>query len=240
MLEAEGVTKRFGGLVAVDDAHFSIGEGEVVGLIGPNGAGKTTLFNSIAGVYAPEEGSIRFKGEELVGKKPHSVAQMGITRTFQTARTFNELTAIDNVLGGAMFGKESPKSMSEEREHVMQFLEFLDLEDKAHDLASSLTIAHRKQLELARALAAEPELILVDEIGSGLTPAEIRELSRNLQQVREEFGISVFWIEHVMDAIMNATDRIIVLNQGEIIAKGTPNEIQNDTQVAEAYLGGQE
>lgn len=240
MLTASGVTKRFGGLTAVDKVDLSIDDSEIIGLIGPNGAGKTTLFNSIAGVYTPEEGSITFDGTELVGKAPHEIARQGITRTFQTARTFNESTVVDNVLAGAMFGKTDSGSLEEERENVWEYLEFIGLEDKANEDASSLTIAHRKQLELARALASEPKLILVDEIGSGLTPTELDELSRNLQRTRDEFGISVFWIEHVMDAIMNATDRIIVLNQGQKIAEGSPNQIQQNRQVAEAYLGGAE
>ena len=240
MLTASGVTKRFGGLTAVDDVEFSIDRGEIVGLIGPNGAGKTTLFNSIAGVYTPEAGSIMFGGEELVGRSPHEIARRGLARTFQTARTFNESTVFDNVLAGAVFGKADSGSINEEKENVRKYLEFIGLEDKADESASSLTIAHRKQLELARALASEPDLILVDEIGSGLTPTELDELSENLQRTRDEFGISVFWIEHVMDAIMSATDRIIVLNQGEKIADGTPTQIQQNRQVAEAYLGGVE
>lgn len=240
MLTASGVTKRFGGLTAVDKVDLSIDDSEIIGLIGPNGAGKTTLFNSIAGVYTPEEGSITFDGTDLVGKEPHEIARQGITRTFQTARTFNESTVVDNVLAGAMFGKTDSGSLEEERENVWEYLEFIGLEDKANEDASSLTIAHRKQLELARALASEPKLILVDEIGSGLTPTELDELSRNLQRTRDEFGISVFWIEHVMDAIMNATDRIIVLNQGQKIAEGSPSQIQQNRQVADAYLGGAE
>ncbi len=240
MLEADRVSKSFGGLVAVDQVGLEVGEEEIVGLIGPNGAGKTTLFNLIGGVYAPDEGSIRFNGTELVGQPPHVIANFGITRTFQTARTFNELTVLENVVGGAVFGKDDAQSLQEEREKCLEYLEFLGLEDEVDAQASSLTIADRKQLELARALAAEPELILVDEIASGLTPAAIEELSGNVEAVRSNYGISVFWIEHVMDAIMASTDRIIVLNQGEVIARGTPEEIQQHPQVEEAYLGGVE
>jgi branched-chain amino acid transport system ATP-binding protein len=237
MLTADRVTKQFGGLTAVDDIDFTIDEDAIVGLIGPNGAGKTTLFNTIAGVYTPDEGSITFRGEEIVGKNPHQIAQSGIARTFQTARTFNESTVLDNVLTGAVFGKEDSGSLSEEREAARQYLEFVGLEDKTDEEAGSLTLADRKQLELAKGLASEPKLILADEIGSGLTPTELEELLEMLRHVRDDLDISVFWIEHVMDAIMSATDRIIVLNQGAKIADGTPEEIQQNRHVEEAYLG---
>lgn len=240
MLTATGVTKRFGGLTAVDDVDFSIDEREIVGLIGPNGAGKTTLFNTIAGIYTPEDGSIQFCGEEITGRKPHEIARLGITRTFQTARTFNESTVIDNVLPGVVFGRRASHSLGAAREAAREFLQFVGLDEQRDQAASSLTLADRKQLELARGLAMEPDVILVDEIGSGLTPTEMDALSGTIRRVRDEFGISVFWIEHVMDAIMTATDRVIVLNQGEKIADGTPEEVQQHRRVKEAYLGGVE
>lgn len=238
MLRVSGVTKSFGGLVAVDDVTFEIDDGEIVGLIGPNGAGKTTLFNAITSVYPPEAGSITFDGTELTGLKPHEVAREGIVRTFQTARTFDESSVLDNVAVGAIFGNGDPLDRATER--ARECLDFVGLRAHEADRVGNLTLADRKLLELARGLAARPELVLVDEIGSGLTPTEIDELTTTIERVREEFGISVFWIEHIMDAIMGATDRIIVLDQGEKIADGTPREVRENPRVAHAYLGGVE
>lgn len=239
MLTVSHLTKSFGGLTAVDDVEFEIGEEEIVGLIGPNGAGKSTLFNTITGVYRADEGSVIFNGQELTGQKPHQIAKEGIARTFQTARTFNESTVLENVVIGVVFGHDESIPVDEARERSVRYLEFVGLSDKKEVEVSNLTIADRKQLELAKGLAAEPDLILVDEIASGLTPTEVDELVDTLERVRSELGISVLWIEHIMGAIMGATDRIIVLNQGQKIAEGTPAQIQRNDTVAEAYLGGE-
>jgi branched-chain amino acid transport system ATP-binding protein len=239
MLSVTDVRKSFGGLVAVDDVSFEIGEGEIVGLIGPNGAGKTTLFNSISGVYTPDEDSeVRFDGNDLTGAAPHVVARQGVVRTFQIVRVFGEMSVLENVAVGASFGREGERLGREAAEEAgRDALEFVGLADKADQRADSLTIAEQKQLELARALATEPRLVMLDEIASGLTPSEIGELSDLIRRIRDERGVSVFWIEHIMEAIMGTVDRIIVLDSGQKIAEGTPEEIRSNRRVTEAYLG---
>ncbi|WP_435064403.1 ABC transporter ATP-binding protein [Halobaculum sp. EA56] len=238
MLEVDDVTKNFGGLVAVDDVDFEIGDGEIVGLIGPNGAGKTTLFNTITGILDPEPGaSIEFDGRDLVELETHEIARHGVIRTFQIVRVFDEMTVLDNAAAGALFGSEESLSRAEAREHGREALEFIGLADKADLEAGSLPIAQKKQLELARALAADPKLVLLDEIASGLTPGEIEVLTETIRRIRDERGVSVFWIEHIMDAIMSVADRIIVLNSGRKIAENTPDAIRQDADVVEAYLG---
>lgn len=237
MLKVSSVTKSFGGLVAVDKVDFEIEAGEIVGLIGPNGAGKTTLFHSISGVYTPESGTVTLDGMDITDRKPHEVTKLGIARTFQTAKTFNESTALENAMAGALFGNEEGIDMAAARDRAMDALEFVGLGSKAEMTASSFTLADRKLLDLAKALTADPKIILIDEIASGLTPTEVAAITEMLEQIRRDYGISIFWIEHIMDAIMDSTDRIIVLNQGGKIAEGEPTEIQNNEHVIKAYLG---
>ncbi|WP_049986059.1 ABC transporter ATP-binding protein [Halobellus rufus] len=241
MLEAANIRKKFGGLVAVDGVDLEIGNGEIVGLIGPNGAGKTTLFNTITGVLEPEqETEITFNGEDIVALGTHEIARAGLLRTFQIVRVFGEMSVFENAVAGALFGTEESISQEEAEDRAREALAFVGLEDKADMQAENLPIAQQKQLELARAVASEPDLVLLDEIASGLTPGEIEELSDTIRRLRDELGISVFWIEHIMDAIMGTADRIIVLKSGEKIAEGTPEEIRNDQVVTEAYLGAED
>jgi branched-chain amino acid transport system ATP-binding protein len=238
MLKAANIRKKFGGLVAIDGVDLEIGRGEIVALIGPNGAGKTTLFNTITGVLDPEEDTeITFNGEDIVALDTHEIARSGLLRTFQIVRVFGEMTVFENALAGALFGSDESISQEDAEERAREALAFVGLEEKAEMEAGNLPIAQQKQLELARTVASDPDLVLLDEIASGLTPGEISELSSTIRRLRDERGISVFWIEHIMDAIMGTADRIIVLKSGRKIAEGTPEEIQNDEAVAEAYLG---
>ena len=238
MLEAANVTKKFGGLVAVDGVDFEIDRGEIVGLIGPNGAGKTTLFNTITGVLDPEEGTeITFNSENLLALDTHEIARSGLLRTFQIVRVFGEMTVLENAVTGALFGSDESIPQEEAERRGRETLAFVGLEDKAEMEARNLPIAQQKQLELARTVASDPDLVLLDEIASGLTPGEIEELSNTIRRLRDDRDVSVFWIEHIMDAIMGTADRIIVLKSGRKIAEGTPEEIRNDEAVTEAYLG---
>ncbi len=234
LLTLEHVTKRFGGLVAVDDVSFTLEEGEVLGLIGPNGAGKTTLFNSISGAHIPEEGEIRFNGQDIKGVPTHEVCRLGLARTFQIVKPFAALDVVDNVKVGAFLRYRSARDAEAKAREIV---EFVGLGADARRPAKNLTTAGRKRLELARALATEPRLMLLDEVMAGLTPTESRKIVEVIRQIKEHYQLSLLVIEHVMQAIMSLSDRIAVLHHGELIAIDKPQVIASDDAVIEAYLG---
>ena len=236
ILEAEGVTKYFGGLAAVSQVDFNVDQGEVVGLIGPNGAGKTTLFNLISGALVPKEGAIRFSGQNITGLKPHKICKMGLARTFQSVKIFANMPVLDNVLLGSLFGTSNSMSSADAAREATGFLEFVGLSAVRVTPAKDLTLANQKRLEVARALATKPELLLLDELMAGLNPTETAEAMELVTRIRDK-GITIFMIEHVMKAIMSVCDRIMVLHHGEKIAEGTPQEIATSRTVVEVYLG---
>jgi branched-chain amino acid transport system ATP-binding protein len=238
ILQVEKVSKHFGGLVAVFEVSFELPEGQILGLIGPNGAGKTTLFNVINGVYPATEGRYFFRGKEVTGLKTYQMAHLGLARTHQVVKPLNELTVHENVTVGACFGHEG-HNMVEAAKIADEILEFVGLAERAEQLASSLNVAQKKRLEMARALAARPYLLLLDEVLAGLNPTEITAMLETIRNIREQ-GVTIIMIEHVMHAIMNISERILVLNFGELIAEGTPEEIANNEQVIKAYLGDPE
>lgn len=236
ILEGEGVTKYFGGLAAVSQVDFHVDQGEVVGLIGPNGAGKTTLFNLISAALVPKPGTIKFKGEIITGLKPYKICRMGVARTFQLVKVFANMPVIENVLLGSFFGGSTRMSSADAEREAMKSLEFVGLSAVRATPAKDLTLANQKRLEVARALATKPELLLLDEMMAGLNPTEIAQAMELVIRIRDE-GITIVMIEHVMKAIMGVCDRIIVLNHGEKIAEGAPQEITTNSKVIEVYLG---
>jgi len=247
ILEIKNVTKQFGGLTALNDVSFQVEEGEIRGLIGPNGAGKSTMFKNIAGFYAPTKGSIKYQGENIAGKKPHTISELGIVRTFQETTLFQELTVFDNALVGchisarsnifsALLGLDKQKQKAA-AEKVMEVLDFMGLSDRKDQLASELPLGSQRALAISIALVSKPKLMLMDEPFAGMNPEETNHMMDLTRKVQES-GITIVLVEHDMKAVMGLCNYLTVLNFGQLLAQGTPEEIRHNDKVIEAYLGG--
>ncbi|HWE25761.1 MAG TPA: ABC transporter ATP-binding protein [Myxococcales bacterium] len=234
ILRAESLSKRFGGLKAVDAVDLELEEGEILGVIGPNGAGKTTLFSMIAGSIPPTSGRVVLEGEVISGASARRAVRAGVVRTHQIVRPFHSLTVFENVMVGAIYGKARPRGA---HERTLEVLGFCGLRDRASQLPGGLTLAGRKRLELARAIATEPRVLLLDEVIAGVNPAEALQMADLIRSVREKRGLSIILIEHVMPAVMRLSDRVIVLDAGKKIAEGKPQQVVTNPRVVAAYLG---
>ena len=233
LLDVQSVSKAFGGLQALSSVSFTVGAGEIVGIIGPNGAGKTTLFNVVTGVYAPDRGRVVFRGEDVTGAAPHHVCKLGAARTFQVSKPFAALTVLQTVRIGAL---NRIPDMAGATAKALEVLELVGLAAKRDEPGRALTVMERKRLEMARALATQPSLLLLDEVAAGLRPNEIQDMIALVRGIAAG-GVSVLIIEHVLEAVLRLSGRIVVLNHGEVIAQGRPDELVNDPRVIDAYLG---
>lgn len=237
LLTVSGLSKSFGGLRALNEVAFSIEPGETLGLMGANGAGKTTLFSVVAGHIRPESGTLRFDDHSILGLRPDRVCKLGIARTFQIVRPFRGLSVLENVTTAVLFGREPARDSAAAERRALAILDDLGLADRAADPAGSLTLAGQKRLEVAKALGTGPRLLLLDEVMAGLTPAEVAEMETMIRRLKAERGLTIFMVEHVMQALMALSERVLVLHHGELISEGSPEEVSRDPRVIAAYIG---